>query len=470
MAISLRLTGGQVRQLHEHLFPGDGKEAVAIALCGRRRGERSAILVHKIVPINHDDCELRTPATVAWSTDLIVPCLIEAERRGWSVVKFHSHPGGYNAFSDLDDLSDSLLFPSIANWVEHDGPHASVVMLPDGAMFGRLVDQDGQFQPLDKIVVAGERLQVWRYSEVTGDGVLATIPTFAKRHAQAFGARTTRELGHLTVAVIGCSGTGSIVLEQLFRLGVGRLVIIDPDVVKDHNLNRILNTTAADATELRPKVEVAHRTIMSVGLGTQVLPLAVSLFDPEAIAAVTECDVVFGCTDSVEARFLINRIAAFYILPYFDVGVALDADATGEITQVCGYIHYVQPDLSSMVSRGAISMDDVRAEGEKRRNPEHYADLRQVGYIHNVDEDRPAVISVNTVFSGLIVNEFLARLHDFRDERGDTYATIGFSLSQMMIYPEAETGVPCRVFARHVGRGDVELPLDMPEFSPRKVP
>lgn len=115
-------------------------------------------------------------------------------------------------------------------------------------------------------------------------------------------------------------------------------------------------------------------------------------------------------------------------------------------------------------------MDDVRAEGEKRRAPEHYADLRRVGYIHNVDEDRPAVISVNTVFSGMIVNEFLARLHDFRDDRGDTYATIGFSLSQMMIYPETETRVPCRVFARHVGRGDVELPLDMPELSPRKAP
>ncbi|MDE3026840.1 MAG: ThiF family adenylyltransferase, partial [Paracoccaceae bacterium] len=435
MTISLRLTGTQVRRLHEHLFPGDGKEAVAIALCGRHRGQRGAILIHKIVPIGHDDCELRTPTTVAWSTDLIVPSLIEAERRGWSVVKFHSHPSGYNVFSDQDDLSDSLLFPSIANWVEHDGPHASVVMLPDSAMFGRLVDQNGQFEALDKIVVAGERLQVWRYGDVTGEGVLAPIPTFAKRHAQAFGARTTRKLSHLTVAVIGCSGTGSIVIEQLYRLGVGRLVIIDPDVVKDHNLNRILNTTAADAVELKPKVEVAHRTIVSVGLGTEVLPLAISLFDPEAISAVAECDVVFGCVDSAEARFLINRIAAFYVMPYFDVGVALDADSRGEITQVCGYLHYVQPDLSSMVSRGAISMDDVRAEGEKRRNREHYADLRRAGYIRNVDEDRPAVISVNTVFSGLIVNEFLARLHDFREDRGDTYGTVGFSLSQMLIYP-----------------------------------
>jgi len=465
MTDRLRMTGGQVRRLHAHLFPGDDKEAVAIALCGQRRGAGHQLLVHKLILIPHEDCDLRSPTTVAWSTDLIIPALIEADQRGWSVVKFHSHPGGYNAFSEQDDRSDAALFPSIADWVDHEVRHASVVMLPDGAMFGRTVDGLGQFCPIDAIVVAGEVLQVWRYADVTGDGPIIPTPNYALRHAQAFGALTTRRLGGLTVAVIGCSGTGSIVIEQLYRLGVGRLVIIDPDVVKDHNLNRILNTTTADAQAERPKVQVIHDVLVRVGLGPEILPIARSLHTIEAIRAVAECDVIFGCVDSAEARYLMNRIAAFYVLPYFDVGVALDADDTGLITQVCGYIHYVQPDLSSLVSRGAVSMEDVRAEGERRRNPEHYAELRRAGYIRNVKEDRPAVISVNTVFSGLIVNEFLARLHDFRDDPGDLYATIGFSLSQMALYPEPETGAPCRLFARHVGRGDTDLLLDMPEFS-----
>jgi len=461
----LRLTGSQVRRLHAHLFPGDGKEAVAIALCGQRRGAGHQLLAHKLILIPHESCDVRSATTVAWSTDLIIAALIEANQRGWSVVKFHSHPGGYNAFSDQDDRSDSALFPSIAGWIDHEVQHASVVMLPDGAMFGRTVDDAGRFHPIEAVVVAGETLHVWRYADVTGDGPIAPTPGYALRHAQAFGALTTRRLGGLSIAVVGCSGTGSIVIEQLYRLGVGRLVIIDPDVVKDHNLNRILNTTLADAKARRPKVEVLHDRLIQVGIGPEVLPIARSLFSPEAITAVAECDLVFGCVDSAEARYLINRIAAFYVLSYFDVGVALDADDQGLITQVCGYIHYMQPDLSSMISRAAVSMEDVRAEGEHRRNPEHYAHLRRAGYIRNVKEDRPAVISVNTVFSGLIVNEFLARLHDFRDDPGDLYATVGFSLSQMALYPEPESGVPCRLFARHVGRGDTDLLLDMPEFS-----
>ncbi len=464
MTSRLRLTGGQVRRLHAHLFHDD-KEAVAIALCGQRRGTGHQLLVHKLILIPHEDCDVRSATTIAWSTDLIIPALVEANRRGWSVVKFHSHPGGYNAFSEQDDRSDAALFPSISGWIDHEVRHASVVMLPDGTMFGRTVDNLGQFQPIDAIVVAGEALKIWRYADVTGYGPIAPTPTYALRHARAFGAITTRRLSGLTVALIGCSGTGSIVIEQLYRLGVGRLVIIDPDVVKDHNLNRILNSTATDAKAKRPKVQVIHDALMKVGLGPEILPIARSLYSAEAIKAVAECDIVFGCVDSAEARYLMNRIAAFYVLPYFDVGVALDADNGGRITQVCGYIHYVQPDLSSMVSRGAVSMEDVRAEGERRRNPDHYAELRRAGYIRNVKEDRPAVMSVNAVFSGLIVNEFLARLHDFRDDPGDLYATIGFSLSQMAIYPEAETGTPCRLFARHVGRGDTDLLLDMPEFS-----
>lgn len=51
---------------------------------------------------------------------------------------------------------------------------------------------------------------------------------------------------------------------------------------------------------------------------------------PEAVHEVACCDVIFGCTDGAEARHLLNHIATFYSIPYFDVGVRLDADGQGE--------------------------------------------------------------------------------------------------------------------------------------------
>ena len=57
----------------------------------------------------------------------------------------------------------------------------------------------------------------------------------------------------MTVGVVGCSGTGNPVIEQLMRLGVGKLVVIDPDTVEFKNLDRILYTTVEDAKSSIPK-------------------------------------------------------------------------------------------------------------------------------------------------------------------------------------------------------------------------
>jgi hypothetical protein len=49
MKTSLNLTAAQLEQLKVHLFPGDGQEAVAIALCGRLVGNGThRLLIHKI--------------------------------------------------------------------------------------------------------------------------------------------------------------------------------------------------------------------------------------------------------------------------------------------------------------------------------------------------------------------------------------------------------------------------------------
>jgi hypothetical protein len=463
---NLSMSGEHYRILKAHLLPDDGKEAAALGLCGRRRGQlRERLVLRKLMTIPHDLCTRRSQDSIEWETDLMVELLEEARKQGLSVVKFHSHPGGYARFSRQDDESDGRLFPAIASWVEREVSHASVIMLGNGRMFGRVVTSSG-FQPLSTISVAGDDLLFWHHDQVTRKPQgLQALPAFTKRHAKAFGEVTTRALTRLRVAVIGASGTGGFVIEELVRLGVGHIVIVDPDVVEDVNLNRILNATMADALAGSKKVHVAERTILRIGLGTTVEVFPTNLYDVDAVRVVAECDVVMGCVDSAEGRYLANRLATFYVMPYIDVGVALEADDAGAITQVCGYIHYIQPGRSSMLSRGAITMEQVSAEGLRRQNSGQYEQLRGEGYISNVTESRPAVISVNGVMGSMAVNELLARLHTYRDEPNSQYAMLGISLSQARFYPEPEPGTPCKVFTRHLGRGDTNPLLDLPELS-----
>src|SRR6267142_1082733 len=128
MQIKLRLAGRDHAALRDHLLPGDGLEAVAVALCGRRRSKTHHVLtVKSVVPIPYDECKVRKPDRVTWSTQRLIPILEEASRRDLGILKIHSHPGGYAQFSELDDESDKDIFTSVFGWTPSALPHASAV-------------------------------------------------------------------------------------------------------------------------------------------------------------------------------------------------------------------------------------------------------------------------------------------------------------------------------------------------------
>ena len=463
MRIKLRLTQTDHAKLQAHLLPGDDLEAVAVVLCGRRRSDtHHCLTVRSVVPIPYNECEVRTPDRVTWSTQRLIPLLEEAERKDLAILKVHSHPGGYPQFSLTDDESDSDLFNSVFGWTDSKYPHASAVMLPGGRMFGRAILRDGTFQELDSILVPGNDLHFW-----IPDGG-SRLPSFTQRHAQLFGSGTIRRLREMAVAVVGCSGTGSPLIEQVARLGVGRLVLVDPDRVEEKNLNRIVNATREDAYLKRPKVEAMARAIAAMGFATDVEIIPDDLATPRAVKAVAECDVVFGCMDGVEGRHLLNRLAAFYVLPYFDVGIRLEADGHGGINEASGAVFYIRPDGSTLQDRNVYDSEQLRAAGLRRTDPKAYREQVKAGYIRGVAEDRPAVISINMQMASTAVNEFLARLHPYRLDDNSDFATVRTSFIQGANYLESE-GTASGTFFRHVGMGDVRPLLSMPELSEVEV-
>lgn len=458
MPVTLTLTARQRAELARHLLPEDGCEAVAILLCGLACGGTPLrLLVRQVHLIPHEACD-RRPDAVTWPTELIVPWLAVADKHGLAVVKIHGHRG-YDRFSQTDDESDRLLFPSLYAWVDRAPMHASAILMDDGRLFGRVVTEDGQFHPLQAVNVVGDDIE--RFDSGSGE---AAVPAHGRRIAQTFGGGTFERLRQLKVGIVGCSGTGSPVIEQLARNCIGSLVLVDPDHVEDKNLNRIANTTRADAEQGRLKVDVAARAITAMGLGTSVRTLASTLFDPAVVRELASCDVLFGCMDTVDGRHLLNKLAAFYLIPYFDLGVKIEADGLGGVNQVCGSVHYLQPGGSSLLSRHVYSLEQVRAAGMMRTDPQQYQRLLDEGYLRGVQEDRPAVVQLNTLIASLAVNELLARLHPYRLDPNAEHAVTRISLSHGIFEHEAD-GEPCPVLSRHAGRGDVEPLLDWPELS-----
>src|SRR5512144_2796704 len=81
------------------------------------------------------------------------------------------------------------------------------------------------------------------------------LPARYQRNRKTLSTADQLKLFRSTVAVIGCGGLGGYVVEELARLGVGRLKAIDPDIFEEHNLNRQLMSTITALGQ--PKVEAA---------------------------------------------------------------------------------------------------------------------------------------------------------------------------------------------------------------------
>jgi hypothetical protein len=380
---------------------------------------------------------------------LVRELIAEGSAKGMGILKIHSHPGGYDRFSDVDDASDNELFPSIHAWTDDGFPHASAVMLPCGRIFGRVHLADGSMRSLDRIVVAGDDILFFDHDEAASE-----IPADQVRTVQAFGAGTVSLLRRLTVGIVGCSGTGSWVIEQLGRLGIGRLILVDPDRVERKNLNRIIETNIVDADQERLKVEVFAERVLQFGTGCAVEVYPRSALEQEIASRLAESDILFGCVDSIEGRDVLNRIATFYTIPFFDVGVLLRADGRGSVETVCGSVHYLLPDGSSLLSRGVYSGEALAAESMKRIDPAAYEKRRKEGYLRGVRENSPAVISINGFIASAGINEFLARLHQFRLESNCGQRWQQFDLVNCCWTHPAE-GEPCPLLAKYAGRGDM---------------
>jgi hypothetical protein len=163
-----------------------------------------------------------------------------------------------------------------------------------------------------------------------------------------------------------------------------------------------------------------------------------------------------------------NLIASHYLLPYFDLGILLDAEQTGaqrgKIKDILGTVHYLLPGRSSLLTRDQFTLADVAAEGLHKKDPTAAAQQVEDKYIKGLSVSRPAVISVNMFAAALAMNDFLARLHPYRKCPNEKVASIEFSLGELRLTADEEME-NCRVMGRYVGYGDRRPLLGLPEFG-----
>ena len=134
------------------------------------------------------------------------------------------------------------------------------------------------------------------------------------RHARqrilpGIGAEGQRRIAAANVAIVGCGALGTVAAELLARAGVGRLTLIDRDVVELSNLQRQSLFVERDALLSREKAVAAAEALVAIDSAVAVRPLVRDLQRENAERLLEGHDLVVDATDNFAARFLVNDVA-----------------------------------------------------------------------------------------------------------------------------------------------------------------
>lgn len=146
------------------------------------------------------------------------------------------------------------------------------------------------------------------------------LPPRYQRNYKTISIEDQEKLAKSTVAIVGCGGLGGAMAEELSRLGVGNLILIDGDQVEESNLNRQLFAT--EKTLGIKKVEAARQRLEVVNSTTK-LKLIYDWFDEENAASFFEgADLVCDALDSISRRVSLEKACHRLGLPLVYAGIA----------------------------------------------------------------------------------------------------------------------------------------------------
>ncbi len=275
---------------------------------------------------------------------------------------------------------------------------ASLVM-GSASVAGEVWTSDGNVAPLDHLDVVGARME--RLTAAPRPDTWAS-DRFA-RQVLMFGAAGQQALRATTVAVVGVGGGGSLLVQSLAHLGVGRIIVVDFDRVEITNLSRLVGATPRDAHRRNLKVNVARRLVKSIDPTIDVVTSTGDITYAEDACVLLEADFIFSATDTHFARFAANAICHQYLIPGAQVGAKVVSDVNGAVE--LAYAMHRPIDLAGacLECGGAIDSDALRREqlGDSERRAQNYVGAQQSEMI--VD---PAVITLNSASVAMATLDF----------------------------------------------------------------
>lgn len=416
--IELHIAQRDWNRLRDHLFPGDRDEHGAVLLCGATVNPRGTRLLVREVVLAEDGIDY-VPGTRGYrhlTGEFVTHQARRAREEKLVYLAVHNH-GGHDsvAFSGPDLASHERGYPTLLGLTRQP---LGALVLAEQAAAGDIWLLDGSRTELVRLVIIGESRTVLTPQPSKTD---AGVSAWYHRQALLFGATGQAILAESKVAIVGAGGVGMLLVQLLARLGVGHLVVIDPERVDPTNLPRLPEANRLDAMKFvdrdgvprvvrsfarrlaAKKVRVARRIARRANRDIQFEGVFGDVADDAVARTITDCDFIFLAADTMLARTVVNQLAYQYLIPTLQVGSkpVIDPD-TGSVLDVFAVVR------SLGCAEGCLSCNDLinaaRLAEEVLADPVQRANQR---YVDDPDVHAPSVITLNAMGAGWAANDFM---------------------------------------------------------------
>lgn len=416
--VELRTRESDWSELMAHLFPGDGDEHGAALLCGSVKTTSGVRLLVREVVLAVDGHDY-VPGSRGYrhlSGEFVTNQIRRAKDEGLTYLAVHNH-GGANSvdFSATDLESHERGYPTLVGLT---GRPVGALVCAQGAVAGDIWFPSGHRAPLDRVDVVGSRRVI-----LTPTKPPRSTRASIRFHRQSllFGAEGQAILASTRVVVVGAGGVGMLLVQYLARLGVGHILVVDPERVESSNLPRLPETTRLDAMEFldresvprwlrrvgrrlaAPKVRVARRIARRADANVTLAPVIGDIADDHVAALTKDADYLFLAADTMLARDVVNQLAYQYLIPTLQVGSKVVIDpASGTATDAFAVVRHVGFEPGCLRCAGLI--DPARLSEEALGDP---TQVRRQRYIDDPEIEAPSVITLNALGSGFAANDFM---------------------------------------------------------------
>lgn len=413
----IKISGQDFARLQQLVLADLPTESGAFALMGTATFPgRVDLIVRRIIEIPKELFEYRDAYHLRVKPEAINGLIALCESNRLSAVLCHSHASGL-IYSLSDDYGEKRISEAVQPFVSPDSPVASLLFSPDGINGRVWLPKARKPVPISEVVIVDRSI---RRITLTSIAQPLRIDEIYDRQVLAFGLAGQAMIAQTKVGIIGVGGTGSAVAEQLVRLGVKDVVLIDPDQLDPSNLTRVYGAFASSFRKRRkggPVLKIdqvaSNLTRINPKVCLRVIPKNVVL--TEAATCLLDRDVLFLCTDEHWGRSVVNQIAYQYFIPTINLGARIAAEE-GQISAAVGVVDLIRPDKPCLWCSQYLKADRIAAESMPFKDRPH---LIREGYVESLDTKTPSVVSITTTVAGQAVTQFLQLVTDFMGATGE---------------------------------------------------